>query len=586
MKKIKEFICSRFIIKMMMISLGLLILPGLIVLFLSYYINYKSLNVYMSDLNQQLMQVASGEWEKSLEFIMGLPNQLYETNDALVMRSLRKETEYEAKEIAAVDNALTSMLLQSENILGIDIKGNNGYIVREYKFVSKSRWQTFAEQMDMQEGMNTFVLEGKPYFGVYHTVLTDFPTYDELAVINIYFSFDKWEKLAGDLGGRQDGYAVRLMTEDGRVLYEQGAKGIVDSRLSDGVYHQYKGSMEGNPGYYYMESMEAHGRGFKLIKFTPISAVIGIVQQIVAPVAVVNILLLLFMFLYLFFVYTGMMRPVKRIANNMKEVQKGVFDYKAVSKSGDEIGQMDQQYEKMVSDIDFLINQKMRNEVEITKSKLKTLQAQINPHFLNNILQTISTQALCESASETNKMICSLARMLQYNMEVDKEVVYLEEETANIRHYLKLQNQRYENRISCSIAQDQESRFVRVPKMILQPLIENAIKYSHLKTGGTCCLEVKLFVGDEFLHIQVSDDGQGISEAKKAEIAGLYKVNEMNVMEGHGIGFLNVLFRLRIFYGDSFHWEIRDNDPGCRIYLTMPREMQSRGAEDEGISGR
>ena len=60
----------------------------------------------------------------------------------------------------------------------------------------------------------------------------------------------------------------------------------------------------------------------------------------------------------------------------------------------------------------------------------------------------------------------------------------------------------------------------------------------------------------------------------------------MNVMEGHGIGFLNVLFRLRIFYGDSFHWEIRDNDPGCRIYLTMPREMQNRGAEDEGISGR
>ena len=171
-----------------MISLGFLILPGLIVLFLSYYINYKSLNVYMSDLNQQLMQVASGEWEKSLEFIMGLPNQLYETNDALVMRSLRKETEYEAKEIAAVDNALTSMLLQSENILGIDIKGNNGYIVREYKFVSKSRWQTFAEQMDMQEGMNTFVLEGKPYFGVYHTVLTDFPTYDELAVINIYLN--------------------------------------------------------------------------------------------------------------------------------------------------------------------------------------------------------------------------------------------------------------------------------------------------------------------------------------------------------------------------------------------------------------
>lgn len=569
MKRIKTLINTNFIIKMALIALCLLLVPGILTLILTYFINYQSLNRQVLIFNQHLADVASTQWEESLEKITRVPLEIYSAPPR-TLSVLRQKNAYEPEERALISELLSGLLYANQNIIGIDITGTNGERIREYTFVSKSRWQSYAQQINLKEGFCAFP-EEEPHFGAYSISLIDYPSYEILAFVTVYYSFEEWDLIAQNLGGGQTGHAVRLLDENGGCFYSSGKEGRIDAELKNSNFGLYKGRMNGEAGYYYVKRINIRNENFRLITFFPFSIFTDVIANVLRPVLLIDFLLLICMLLYLGMVYLSVLKPIRRIAGNMKNIQEGVYDYKALSKSQDEIGRMDRQYEKMVKHIDYLINQKMRQELEIMNSKLKTLQAQINPHFLNNILQMIATQALCEGSVQTNQMLCSLARLLQYNMQIDQDEVSLKDEIMHIKHYLKLQNERYGGRIHSELlVEDAACNMIRMPKMILQPLVENAIKYSYLKEGKECCIRIAAQMQKDVLHLSISDDGKGMTNEKKEELQSLYLRDTIQVIEGHGIGLLNVLFRLKIFYGDCFSWEIDNREQGCTILLYLP----------------
>lgn len=567
MRQFWRWVRAHFMAKVIGIAFGFLLMPAILALIFTCVINYRSLSVQLDSLNSQLISTASSQMRNVLCTLYDIPNEIYVENNAEIMRILRKKDGFAAHERTTIQSLLSRLMKKDDNLLGIIITGNNGDSFHEYRFLSESRWQSYVQQTELEEGFNCIRVEEKPYIGAYQVTLIDFPSYDVLAKVQLYYSYDKWDEIALHLCGREKGCAIWLIDDAGRIIYDYGALSGLDGSQISGGSEAAAGNYRGNKGWYYEKEVAVGGSSFRLIKFVPKSNITDVITRSIIPIIAIDTVLLVCMVVFLLITYRSILKPVRRIADNTEKVGRGIYEYQSVNHSVDEIGRMERQYEQMVKNIDYLVNEEMKHEIELAQSRLKTLQAQINPHFLNNILQLIGTQALCEGSVQTNKLICSLGRMLRYNMDVDQESVTLQDELANLRHYMILQKEQYGERIDCQMEIDEECKSLIMPKMILQPLVENAIKYSGVRNKGNCMVIIRIYRTDKEIHFSIQDNGPGFSEEKKLEIKALYDQNRMQVIHGHGVGLLNVLFRMRIFYKDAFGWEIENKDDGCQILL-------------------
>ena len=199
------------------------------------------------------------------------------------------------------------------------------------------------------------------------------------------------------------------------------------------------------------------------------------------------------------------------------------------------------------------------------QSQLKMLRYQLNPHFLFNTLNAISTLILEQQTELANKMVTRLSSFLRYSLDSDPMVkVDMETEIKALRLYLNIEQVRFDERLKVEIELDDASRSALVPSLLLQPLIENAIKYAVAKSeaGGTIRIDARVFAGD--LLLEVSDDGPGVDN-----------LDEALVSSGHGVGLKNTRERLQSIYGSNQAFQLATAEPhGLRICLRLPYETR------------
>ena len=175
------------------------------------------------------------------------------------------------------------------------------------------------------------------------------------------------------------------------------------------------------------------------------------------------------------------------------------------------------------------------------------LQAQINPHFLYNTLETIDALSVCERTDDIGKIVQALSECFRYAME-EKKSVPLREELQHVAQYLKIMSIRYENKFAYRIEMD-EAADLQVPKIILQPLAENAIVHSILKQERFGEITICCRYRGEEICLEVTDNGVGMDEE------ALRSLRESRNKRGH-IGVSNVDRRLRYFFGERYHMEV------------------------------
>jgi LytS/YehU family sensor histidine kinase len=199
------------------------------------------------------------------------------------------------------------------------------------------------------------------------------------------------------------------------------------------------------------------------------------------------------------------------------------------------------------------------------QSQLKMLRYQLNPHFLFNTLNAISTLILEKQTDLANMMVTRLSSFLRYSLDSDPMAkVDMETEINALKLYLNIEQVRFEDRLKVEIELDEKSRVALVPSLLLQPLIENAIKYAVAKNeeGGTIRVAARVFAGD--LLIEVSDDGPGIEDLAAIDLPS-----------GRGVGLQNTRERLRSIYGGDQSFQLASAHPhGLKICLRMPYEAR------------
>jgi len=300
----------------------------------------------------------------------------------------------------------------------------------------------------------------------------------------------------------------------------------------------------------------------------------------------VLVLVVLISFLsYLLSIY--LTNPLKALMKQMSSVEKGDFQSPiVVPKTNIEMNQLGNRFQTMVQTIDNLVTIQYQTELHKKDAELKALIMQINPHFFYNTLEVISGIADEEEVYKISDITESLSKLLRYNLSHKRELVTIKEEINHCKHYFFILKSRFEDELLIEMDIDPEIEQFLMMKMVLQPLIENAVKHGvEMKIGqGEISLTGKKVT--DRIYIEVKDNGVGFAEEKLADFKQFMKNTDnrfsLTTTSNH-LGLKNVFTRLSLLYGDQLSFEIEsEKNVGTVIKFEFPASEFDKRSEPSG----
>lgn len=272
------------------------------------------------------------------------------------------------------------------------------------------------------------------------------------------------------------------------------------------------------------------------------------------------------------FVAKSITLPIQRLCDSMERVQEGDFSVSdIVVDSENEIGSLTKSFNVMTQRIHELMAQNIREQEAKRKSELKALQSQINPHFLYNTLDSIIWMAEGKKNEEVVLMTASLARLLRQSISNEDELVSIGQEIEYARGYLTIQKMRYKDKLEFRIEVEPSILNIRLIKLVLQPVIENAIYHGLKYKESRGLLLVKGFMKNGNAVLQVIDDGVGMDQETLDHIYEKHKVD----YHSNGVGIYNVQKRLQLYYGNEYGivYESKPGE-GTTATITIPGQQE------------
>ncbi|MGO4371378.1 sensor histidine kinase [Paenibacillus sp. MCAF20] len=292
------------------------------------------------------------------------------------------------------------------------------------------------------------------------------------------------------------------------------------------------------------------------------------------------VLMLLFLAIISIYLSSVITRPIKKLMSNILLVEKGQFEHVEDIHSRDEIGLLATRFNRMSRELKGLVSQIQQEEMKKAAAEIRALQSQINPHFLYNTLGSVKWIASMQQADTIVVMTEALIAMLRYAARAEGAMVSVREELDNLRNYMTIQQVRYYNRIRMDVFADDTLLEQRMPKLILQPIVENAIFHGLAEKEEDGVVTIRIARGDNCFAIDVHDNGEGMDEETfrliKASLAG-------EADNGESIGLHNVQRRIQLHYGNRYGIECDSaQGAGTTFRICLPVEEYSLEKEHRG----
>ena len=274
------------------------------------------------------------------------------------------------------------------------------------------------------------------------------------------------------------------------------------------------------------------------------------------------------------FISRSITQPIQQLCDSMARVQEGDFSVSdVVVDSKNEIGSLTKSFNVMTHRIQDLMEQNIREQEAKRKSELKALQSQINTHFLYNTLDSIIWMAEGKKNEEVVLMTASLARLLRQSISNEDEVVSIGQEVEYARGYLTIQKMRYKDKMEFQIDVDPSILHIPLIKLVLQPVIENAIYHGLKYKESKGLLMVKGFRKNGNAVLQVIDNGVGMDQETLDHIYEKHKVN----YQSNGVGIYNVQKRLQLYYGSEYGITYEsEKGVGTTATITIPGNQEGQ----------
>lgn len=313
-----------------------------------------------------------------------------------------------------------------------------------------------------------------------------------------------------------------------------------------------------------------------LVCVQDISDAVGKIRRMRNGFIIVMILLIPFLAAGINVVVKSVLQQFYRIIDAIKRVQEGDLNVVIENCGTDEMGELADQVNKMLTEINHLMKEQLDRELLVKNSEIKALQNQINAHFIYNVLESIKMMAEIEEQYDISDAVTTLGKLLRYSMRWTTGNVTVAEEIEYIKNYLKLMNIRFDYEIFLSLNIPECIYAQQIPKMSLQPIVENAIYHGIEQMAEDTNIYIKGLVEDKSCVIEITDAGRGMSEE---EVERLYKKISGEIEttggSGNGIGLKNVQDRIKINFGEEYGIEIASK-LGCYTKIMVRIPLQEK----------
>ncbi len=278
-----------------------------------------------------------------------------------------------------------------------------------------------------------------------------------------------------------------------------------------------------------------------LFQFDDITALAPYYSTVIVLVICINII---FAFFCSIMLTRFIFHPLQKVETHMMMVEKGQFVEMEVNQQKNEINNLKRVFNHMTTSIKNLILKVKEEEQIIAKTELNLLQAQINPHFLYNTLDAVSALALMEDYDNCFKMTQALGSFYRNSLNSGLDFIKVKDEINCIQSYMTILNIRYDNEIKLEIDVEEEVMDCEILKLLLQPLVENAVHHGIKPKDGKGTVSIRVFSDEDEIIFILSDDGVGMSEEKIAEV-----MEGRSVTGKSGFGLYNLMQRITLYHG-------------------------------------
>ncbi|MCR5416342.1 MAG: sensor histidine kinase [Pseudobutyrivibrio sp.] len=564
------------------ISFTLVAIISMTFMAFAFYTNYvNTARQRAIEDNKQVIEQVSWNLNSYLRNMMGISNGMYYNvikNMDMTSDSMTEEMDllYEANKddlisIACIseDGALISAAPIATRKAGVDFTDQEWFVGTEEDienfYFSKPHVQ------------NMFETSNYRYYWVVslsRSIDLNYMGYTRPGILLVDMNYSSIEQMFSRVNENGTGY-VYLIDSNGEIIYHPKQKaiyaGIVEENNVQAASYDDGDYIENFNGDKRSVIVKTVGyTGWKIVSVVPMNELAGDYTQLRAFMLIiitVTIFLILFGNIFISKIVTD---PIKKLENSLNDIEAGKFESDKIYIGGShEIRHLGRTIKSLVDQMKELMDERVKEQKEKRKSELNALQAQINPHFLYNTLDSVVWMIEADRNQDAISMITSLATLFRISLSKGNNIITIKDEVTHAKNYLAIQKVRYKNKFEANINIDPAIENCITIKLIIQPLIENAIYHAVGDLDDEGIIDINGYERDGDIYIEVRDNGMGIPPEI---LEGLLKEKTESKGKGSGIGLWNINQRINLYFKGDYGLRLESElDEGTTAIIKLPK---------------
>lgn len=545
----------------MMISFSVLMVIAVLI-FLFIAIKYTSSSIYENSINYttQIIKQVNYDIDSYVEYLTNISDIVSNNDDVSKYLYSKEQSDTDLKEEKERILAQFKTIMDSRSdIYNIAVVANNGRSIlndgkdkfTEYINIQDESWYKAA--LSSKDGIaissshvQNAIKSSYKWVITLSKALVNYNTGRNDGVFFVDLNYNAISELCNNNNIGNKGY-IFILDQNGNIVYHPKQQlmygGLITENINEIMTSKKDYFISGDKLYTISKSDKT---GWTVVGAANTEELLKNSKQVKMIYLLVAAILLLGVLMISSILSREITKPIRQLRDSMSMVGEGQFDKASVNvTANNEIGSMSKSFNVMTERIHTLMEQNVYEQKQKRKNELKALQAQINPHFLYNTLDSIIWMSEAGQNDEVVLMTSALAKLLRQTISNDKEQVTIAEEMEYVRSYLTIQKMRYKDKLEYSIDVSPEIRHIMIIKFALQPLVENAIYHGlkYKETKGN--IDIRGYRRGQKAYITIADDGVGMDEETLEHIFNERRTSH----KSNGVGVPNVEKRLRLYYG-------------------------------------
>ncbi|SDO25004.1 two-component system, sensor histidine kinase YesM [Paenibacillus sp. yr247] len=458
-----------------------------------------------------------------------------------------------------IDEKLRSLYVaNNNNIVSISLYLNakqRMYIVDKDAVRSTDQWVTlvgnWSEIANNHQTVNKIVKSTRNNFKLVRS-MNRFEDHEILGGVFIEARWNMMDNVINMIHSEPNSQVLVLDAQGNNMYNPYPGQTMIDQEMLEKAIHSpmEPGFIKSKQGILFYQPVVS--ADLWIVKFIPISYVnqgASTTLSFSFYTAMVSVLLAIILSVLIAYFTT---KPIIRLTRSMKAVEHQNFNVGVDKIRSDEIGTLERRFNSMLQKMKELIQIEYKSKIEKRTAQLKAMQAQINPHFLYNALQSIGGVALSRNAPEIYEHVRALSELFRYTIKMKSDIVTVADEIEHVTNYLQIQKLRFQDMIHIQIDIEEDCGIYQLPKFILQPIVENCFVHGLEGQMEKWLVTIRVEKMMDEIEISIEDNGLGMDEVRLEEIRRqLSRWGEDQVL-GESMGMNNVNSRIKLIFGQEY----------------------------------